>query len=70
MGIKGERHGPVTVDYLRDGEWLCFGCTVKDCDEKAEGCRWRQYKQAKLAITAFCEGMPKRRADVEAAARQ
>ena len=56
MGVKGARWiEPNTVDYLRPGEWLCFGCTVKDCDEKAEGCRWRQYKQAEAAIGQWWE---------------
>ena len=63
MAVFGVRYDPRTVDYLRPGESLCFGCKMRECDEKAEGCEWRRRKEGKRLVTAFWATEPPAESD-------
>ena len=43
MAVLGIHRPPVTVDYLRPGEELCFQCTLSECEDKSAACLWRLF---------------------------
>jgi hypothetical protein len=62
MAIPGVRYGATTVDYLRDGEHLCFSCPLPDCDDSSPKCPLRRYREDKRMIKRWWKKTDPRRA--------